>query len=327
MEIVRITQTGKDSEDMKKRIVTLMIAAVFTVGVTACGSSPDPAQGSGNAAQSGKDAAEETDGAGETDASAQDGQTEGGAQTGGSNILIAYFSVPEDIDTDGIDADAGASIVVKDGQVMGNLEYMADVIQQTVGGDLFRIETVEEYPLDHDPLVDQAAVEQDEEARPELSVQIENPDQYDTILLGYPNWWGDMPMPLYTFLEEYDFSGKTIIPFTAHGGSGFSDTVSTISELQPSAEVSSEGLSISRNAVADAEDEISSWAAGERLYHAAPHRRDPQPQYASLPRTRGGCGMRQHRRCDLCRVAGSPAGPYGSEGQSPENDPLYAECG
>ena len=247
---------------MKKRIVTLMIAAVFTVGVTACGSSPDPAQGSGNAAQSGSDAVEETDGAGETDASAQDGQTEGGAQTGGSNILIAYFSVPEDIDTDGIDADAGASIVVKDGQVMGNLEYMADVIQQTVGGDLFRIETVEEYPLDHDPLVDQAAVEQDEEARPELSVQIENPDQYDTILLGYPNWWGDMPMPLYTFLEEYDFSGKTIIPFTAHGGSGFSDTVSTISELQPSAEVSSEGLSISRNAVADAEDEISSWAAG-----------------------------------------------------------------
>lgn len=71
-----------------------------------------------------------------------------------------------------------------------------------------------------------------------------------------------MPMPLYTFLEEYDFSGKTIIPFTAHGGSGFSDTVSTISELQPSAAVSSEGLSISRNAVADAEDEISSWASG-----------------------------------------------------------------
>src|SRR5699024_809705 len=107
-----------------------------------------------------------------------------------------------------------------------------------------------------------AAEEQDEEARPQLASQLENADQCDTILLGYPNWWGDMPMPLYTFLEEYDFSGKTIIPFTAHGGSGFSDTVSTISELQPSAEVSSEGLSISRNAVADAEDEISSWAAG-----------------------------------------------------------------
>ena len=179
-----------------------------------------------------------------------------------SSVLIAYFSVPEDIDTEGIDADAGASIVVKDEQVMGNLEYMADIIQDTIGGDLFRIETVEEYPLDHDPLVDQAAQEQDENARPELASQIENPDQYDTILLGYPNWWGDMPMPLYTFLEEYDFSGKTIIPFTAHGGSGFSDTVNTIGELQPEAEVSEEGLSISRNDVADAEEEIRAWAEG-----------------------------------------------------------------
>lgn len=112
---------------------------------------------------------------------------------------------------------------------------------------------------------DQAAEEQDEEARPELAAQIENPDQYDTILLGYPNWWGDMPMPLYTFLEEYDFSGKTIIPFTAHGGSGFSDTVSTIADLQPDAEVSDSGLSISRNDVADAESEINSWAEGLRL--------------------------------------------------------------
>ena len=74
-----------------------------------------------------------------------------------------------------------------------------------------------------------------------------------------------MPMPLYTFLEEYDFSGKTIIPFTAHGGSGFSDTVSTIADLQPDAEVSDSGLSISRNDVADAESEISSWAEGLRL--------------------------------------------------------------
>ena len=71
-----------------------------------------------------------------------------------------------------------------------------------------------------------------------------------------------MPMPLYTFLEEYDFSGKTIIPFTAHGGSGFSDTVSTIAELQPDAQVSEDGLSISRNDVADAESEITSWAEG-----------------------------------------------------------------
>ena len=70
---------------------------------------------------------------------------------------MAYFSVPEDVDTEGIDANAGASIVVRDGEVLGNIQYMADVIQQTVGGDLFRIETTEQYPLDHEPLVDQAA--------------------------------------------------------------------------------------------------------------------------------------------------------------------------
>lgn len=119
--------------------------------------------------------------------------------------------------------------MVDDGQVKGNLEYTAGIIQQTTGGDLLRIETV---------------------------------DQYDTILLGYPNWWGDMPMPLYTFLEENDFAGKTIIPFTVHGGSGFSDTVDTIAQLQPDAQVSSDGLSISRNDVADAADEITSWAEG-----------------------------------------------------------------
>lgn len=249
---------------MRKRIAAWMITTIFALTVAGC--SQD--NSSGQAADS-SNTQEETNGANAQEAPEDTGDTAssdtGTAQEGqseSSNVLIAYFSVPEDVDTEGIDANAGASIVVRDGQVMGNLEYMADVIQQTIGGDLFRIETVEEYPLDHDPLVDQAAQEQDEEARPELSTQIENPDQYDTILLGYPNWWGDMPMPLYTFLEGYDFSGKTIIPFTAHGGSGFSDTVDTIAELQPDAEVSEEGLSISRNDVADAQAEISSWAQG-----------------------------------------------------------------
>lgn len=145
---------------------------------------------------------------------------------------------------------------------MGNVEYMASVIQETVGGNLFQIETVQQYPLDHDPLVDQAAEEQDADARPELATHIENLDPYDTIFLGYPNWWGDMPQSLYTFLEEYDFSGKTIIPFCPHGGSGFSRTESTIAELQPGATVSENGLTISRNDVADSHDQIAQWAAG-----------------------------------------------------------------
>ena len=182
------------------------------------------------------------------------------AEADGAGILIAYFTMPEDVDTSGVNAVAGASIVVNDGEVLGNTEYMASIIQDTIGGDLFQIETVQQYPLDHDPLVDQAAEEQDAESRPELSAHLDNLDQYDTIILGYPNWWGDMPMAVYSFLEEYDFSGKTIIPYCPHGGSGFSGTVDTIAELQPNATVSDEGLAISRNDVADSASDVAAWA-------------------------------------------------------------------
>lgn len=251
---------------MRKRMAALLMISILAFGLTACSGGASEHNGGNSTSQEQNSTADNEESGADSDASdsgeSQDDSQTDAQSTGNSNILIAYFSVPEDIDTDGIDADAGASVVVKEDQVMGNLEYMADVIQQTIGGDFFRIETSEEYPLEHETLVDQAAEEQDEEVRPELSSQIENLDQYDTILLGYPNWWGDMPMPLYTFLEEYDLGGKTIIPFTAHGGSGFSGTVDTISELQPDAEVSEDGLSISRNDVADAEEEISSWAEG-----------------------------------------------------------------
>lgn len=182
------------------------------------------------------------------------------AEADGAGILIAYFTMPEDIDTSGVNAAAGASIVVNDGEVLGNTEYMASIIQDTIGGDLFQIETVQQYPLDHDPLVDQAAEEQDAESRPELSAHLDNLEQYDTIILGYPNWWGDMPMAVYSFLEEYDFSGKTIIPYCPHGGSGFSGTVDTIAELQPNATVSDEGLAISRDDVADSASDVAAWA-------------------------------------------------------------------
>lgn len=176
-----------------------------------------------------------------------------------SNILIAYFSVPE---TDGVDAVAGASRVVVDGDVLGNTQYIAQLIQQQTGGDLFRIETVQKYPGSHDPLLEFAYNERAEGARPELAAQMENLDSYDIIFLGYPNWNADLPMPLYTLLEQTDLSGKTIVPFTTHGGSGFSRTIQTIQELQPNATVASDGLSISRNSVAQAEGDVASWVSG-----------------------------------------------------------------
>lgn len=250
----------------RKNILCLCITALLILGIAGCGAEgkdnstgSSPVQESGEREVSGSENENGDLGAGEIAADKQGSAGAGSeSQSGSSNILIAYFSIPEDVET--TDAVAGASIVIRDGEKMGNTEYVAKVIRQTVGGDLFRIETVEEYPLDHDPLVDQAADEQDENKRPELLNHVENFEQYETIILGFPNWWADLPMPVYTFLEEYDFGAKTIIPFVTHGGSGFSGTIRTISELQPGAHVSENTLSLSRNSVADSEEDVVAWA-------------------------------------------------------------------
>lgn len=173
-----------------------------------------------------------------------------------ARVLITYFTVPE---TDGTDTSAGASRVSDNGEVYGNTQYIAQLIQNATGGDLFEIKTVQDYPDTHQPLLDFAYNELRDDARPELETQIENLDDYDVIFIGYPNWNADLPMPLYTFFDEYDFSGKKIIPFVTHGGSGFSATVRTIAELEPNADVVSNGLSVSRNNITKANDDVISW--------------------------------------------------------------------
>lgn len=232
---------------MKKAIV-LLLAAVICTGLTACNT--------GNTEIS-QETVSQTETVVEEDTSDTNDTITNDSE---SKILIAYFSLPENADTSGVDAVAGASIVLDNEKVLGNTEYMAYAIQEAVGGDLFRIETVQQYPLEHEPLVEMADEEQNSNARPELFNRVENMEQYDTIFLGYPNWWGDMPMPVYTFLEEYDLSGKTIIPFSSHGGSGFSRTESTIAQMQPNASVSENGLTVSRNDVADSYEDVFQWA-------------------------------------------------------------------
>lgn len=246
---------------MKK--IKLVTASVFVImSLAACSnaggtSGTTAAQATTTATQAASSAAEESN------TSAADSTAEAGADAAagdtaaaGSNILIAYYSFPE---TDGVDTNAGASRVVVDGELYGNTQYLAAIIQENTGADVFRIDTVQEYPGLHDPLVDQAAEELDQNARPELSALIENLDDYDVIFMGYPNWWGDMPMPLYTFLEEHDLSGKTVIPFNSHGGSRFSGTIGEISSLQPNAEVVTDGFTVSRNSVGDARADLEAW--------------------------------------------------------------------
>ena len=170
-------------------------------------------------------------------------------------VLVAYFSVPE---TDGVDASSGASRVVSDGKVLGNTQYVATVIREATGGDLFEIKTVRTYPGSHKALIDAAKEEIDSGARPKLATLIENLKDYDVIFIGFPNWWYDMPMPLYTFFDEYDFSGKTIVPFCTHGGSRFSGAIKTIRELEKGATVL-DGYAVSRDRVADSKDGILKW--------------------------------------------------------------------
>lgn len=170
-------------------------------------------------------------------------------------ILIAYFTMPE---TEGIDASSGASRIIADGKLQGNTEYVASIIQQATKGELFAIKTVQKYPGTHKELVDYAKKENASKARPKLITKIENLDKYDVIFIGFPNWWYDMPMPLYTFFEEYDFSGKTIVPFCTHGGSRFSQAIRTITDLEKGAKIL-DGYSVSRDNISEAKDEVIRW--------------------------------------------------------------------
>ena len=141
---------------------------------------------------------------------------------------------------------------------VGNTEVAAKMIQKLTGSDIFRIDTVKEYPSDYDKTTEVAQQELRQNARPELSGRVDNMDDYRVIFLGYPNWYGTMPMAVFTFLERHDFSGKTIIPFCTHEGSGMGHSESDIKKLCHDANVL-KGLSIRGGSVQRAGNDISAW--------------------------------------------------------------------
>ena len=175
-------------------------------------------------------------------------------------ILVVYFSLPETLNPVNMTKEEANSTVVIDGKVLGNTQYVAMLIQERLDADIFRIEPATPYPTDHKTLVDLAKKEQAENFRPPLASLPRSLEQYDVIFLGYPNWWADMPMVLYTFLEGVDLSGKTIVPFNTHGGSRFSNTIRTIGQLQPKATVVENGYTVSRNSVQErAAGDVATW--------------------------------------------------------------------
>lgn len=166
-------------------------------------------------------------------------QTAAQAQTG--KILVAYFSHTQ------------------------TTEKVALEIQRKTGADLFRIETVQTYPAEHRQTVALAEKENEADARPALAATVENMDSYDVIFLGYPIWVYTLPMPLFTFSDSYDLSGKTVIPFCTHGGSRLSGTESVIRKIQPNASIL-EGLAVHRsifrnNPDTGAQKPVAEWLA------------------------------------------------------------------
>ena len=141
----------------------------------------------------------------------------------------------------------------------GNTERVAEFVQKAVGGDLFELTTVREYSRDYMVCIDEAKEELRAHARPELAACPESLDGYDTVFLGYPNWWGTMPMCVYTFLERFDFTGKRIVPFCTNEGSGLGGSEREIKKLCPGAQVAP-GLSIHGAEAAASEAKVTAWA-------------------------------------------------------------------
>ena len=157
-----------------------------------------------------------------------------GIQDGAGNVLIAYFSWG------------------------GNTQGVAEEIQAQTGADIFEITLVEPYSSDYNTVLDQAQHDQNIQARPEIAEHVDNMDDYDTILIGYPNWWASIPMPIASFLEEYDFSGKTIIPFCSHGGGRFGQSLTAIAKLAPDSAMG-EGLSIHYSGGSSLSADVEEW--------------------------------------------------------------------
>ena len=216
---------------MKKRIFSIL-AAALVLSLAACGSTTNPGAiedtEQQTAASIQTNSPETADGT-----AAAEPETDGGT-------LIAYFSWS------------------------GNTEQMAQAIRTETGGDLYQIEPAVPYTDDYDTLLDIARQEQAENARPELASPVENWDSYDVIFVGYPNWWSDAPMAVYTFLEAYDFTGKTLIPFNTSASGGFGRSLSGIEESAAGANIL-EGLALTEGELGNVQGEVSSWLAGLRL--------------------------------------------------------------
>lgn len=234
---------------MQNKIILLIAVMVLTFTITGCGGSEsgEPSD------QSGAEVAQE-----ESTEDVQDDQNNSNDQASDGKVLVAYFTRignTGDGFPEGVDAVTSSSLQQTDDGLKGNAQMMAEWIADETGGDLFAIESEDVYPADYNATVEKASKDQGENTRPKLTTQVENIDQYEKVAIVFPNWWADLPMPVYSFFDQYDLSGKEIAVYVTHEGSGFSDTVNTIKELEPDATIT-EALSLRGGDVADSEQAV-----------------------------------------------------------------------
>lgn len=156
------------------------------------------------------------------------------AQANGKKILVAYFSHS------------------------GNTRAVAYDICKKVDGEFFEIKTVKTYSADYNTVVDDAKQELKSDSRPELKSKLKNIAQYDVIFIGYPNWWGTYPQAVKVFLSQYNFSGKTIIPFCTHEGSELGESIADLKKMCPKSTIL-QGLAIQGKRVHNSDDRINDW--------------------------------------------------------------------
>ena len=221
-----------------KKWTSLLLALAMALSLAACGSSNQGNTPEPPASVSGS-TVEETPAPTGTETPAEEpseepAESETSTTGDSSSVLIAYFSWS------------------------GNTEQVAQIIQQETGGDLFEIAPATAYTDDYNELLDIAQQEQSDNARPELAGQVENWEQYDTIFVGYPNWWSDAPMAVYTFVESYDWSGKTLVPFNTSASGGFGRSLSGLEESASGAAIL-EGISFTERTLGDAQGEVAAW--------------------------------------------------------------------
>lgn len=167
---------------------------------------------------------------------------------------LDHYQAMGDAENYGADAVSSASIIKP-----GNAAMMADWISQETGGTTFSIVAEEPYPSDYNECMDRASEEKAEDARPALSTHVDNFEDYETIFIGFPNWWSSLPMPVLSFVEEYDFSGKTVVPFCTHGTGGIAATVRELENALPQTATILNPIGVYRAEILQAQPKIQSW--------------------------------------------------------------------